>query len=181
MKISVKTDRKEALMSLFKSLMILGITLISASGISNGQTFDPRRSDLNRMQVPITQNMELAVGKASIIRFDKPPIRVSLSNPGILYLLQISPTDWELIGRNPGTTNLFVWLEKDKVVGSEISVGLPVPPYLGKSKTMEIVNGGTSELIYIGHPSERINNAIPGRTSGLITDMPEPCLVPGCI
>ncbi len=131
--------------------------------------------------VPINQNVELNVGKASVMRFNKAPVRVALSNPGIVYLLQISPTEWEIIGRNVGKTNLFIWYTKDHVVGSQISVGLSTPPYLLNTPSMEVVNGNASDLLYLGNPSENLINISPGRTSGLTTDMPEPCLVPGCI
>ena len=136
---------------------------------------------IEQSRVPITQSLELSIGKSSLLKFKEAPLRVAVSNPGIVYILQISPKEWELIGRSVGKTDVYVWKDKDTVTGTEILVGLPTPPYFRSSNTMEIVNGGTSELIYIGNPSEKLNNNIPGRVSGFITDMPEPCLVPGCI
>jgi len=130
--------------------------------------------------VSINQYMEVPVGESKIVRFEKEPTRMALSNPGIVHILQITPTEWEVIGRNPGRTNLYVWIDQN-IIGSEIAVGLPTPPYLRNSRNMELVNGGNSELIYLGHPSERIKNSLPGKTNGLVTDMPEPCLLPGCI
>lgn len=141
-------------------------------------------------QVPISQNLEVSVGLSQIIRLQNKPERIALSNPGIAYVLMLAPDQIEIIGRNPGRTNLYMWFpppegskigSPSKVVGAEISVGLPKPPYITSTPTMEILNGEHSELIYLGNPAEKIRNSLPGRTSGPATDMPEPCLSPGCI
>jgi hypothetical protein len=142
-------------------------------------------------KVPISQNMEVSVGQSSLIKLTAKPERVALSNPGIAHVVMISPDEMEIIGRNPGRTNLYIWYPPSenakagtpsKVIGTEISVGLPAPPYITNTKTMEIIQGNTtSELIYLGNPSEKIRNSRPARSSGPSTDMPEPCLSPGCI
>ncbi len=140
--------------------------------------------------VPISQNLEVSVGLSQVIRLKDKPERIVLSNPGIAYVLILAPDQIEIIGRNPGRTNLYLWFPPtegsklgtpSRVVGTEISVGLPKPPYITSTPTMEILNGEHSELIYMGNPAERIRNSKPGRTSGPATDMPEPCLSPGCI
>ncbi|MDJ0625040.1 MAG: pilus assembly protein N-terminal domain-containing protein [Candidatus Caenarcaniphilales bacterium] len=140
--------------------------------------------------VPVTQRMEVNVGQSTLIKLPSKPERVALSNPGIAYVLMITPNQVEIIGRNPGRTNLYVWFPAEenskpgtpsKVIGSEVVVGLPKPPYLTSTPTMEVLNGDFSELIYLGNPSEKIGNSSYARVSGPSTDMPEPCLSPGCI
>ncbi len=140
--------------------------------------------------VPVNNRMEVSVGQSTLIKLKEKPERIALSNPGIAYVLMITPDQMEIIGRNPGRTNLYVWFPApdgskpntpSKIVGTEISVGLPKPPFITQTPTMEILNGENSELIYLGNPAERIRNSRPGRTSGPATDMPEPCLSPGCI
>ncbi|MDX1919196.1 MAG: pilus assembly protein N-terminal domain-containing protein [Candidatus Caenarcaniphilales bacterium] len=141
-------------------------------------------------KVPISQNLEVSVGQSTLIKLPSKPERIALSNPGIAYVLMITPDEVEIIGRNPGRTNLYVWFPPaenakvgtpSKIIGTEISVGLPKPPYITSTPTMEILNGEFSELIYLGNPSEKIRNSRPARVSGPSTDMPEPCLSPGCI
>jgi Pilus formation protein N terminal region len=140
--------------------------------------------------VPISTNLEVSVGQSTLIKLRQKPERIALSNPGIAYVLMITPEQVEVIGRNPGRTNLYIWYppkDNDKpgtqstVHGAEISVGLPKAPYITNTPTMEILNGDFSELIYLANPSEKIRNSKPARTSGPSTDMPEPCLSPGCI
>ena len=142
------------------------------------------------VSIPLSSKMELSVGKSTIIKLKGKIERISLSNPGIAYIKLLTPNQIMLIGRNPGRTNLYVWfppIENSKpgtpseIIGTEVSVGLPPPPFITSTPTMEIVNGEYSELIYLGNPAERINNASVGRTSGPATDMPESCLSPGCI
>lgn len=130
--------------------------------------------------VPIEHKFNIEVGKSKVLKFKKPPVRVAISNPAIVYLLQISPTEWELIGRYVGATNVYIWTTKNKVVGGEIAVGLSAPSYIANNGTLELVNGNTSELLYLGHPSERIRMINSSQTGGLVTDMPEPCLLPTC-
>lgn len=130
--------------------------------------------------VPIEHRFNIEVGKSKVLQFKKPPVRVAISNPAIVYLLQISPTEWELIGRYAGSTNVYIWTTKDKVIGGEVAVGLSAPPYIAGNGTLELVNGNTSELLYLGHPSERIDMINSSQTGGLVTDMPEPCLLPTC-
>jgi hypothetical protein len=134
--------------------------------------------------------MEVSIGQSTLIKLKQKPERISLSNPGIAYVMMITPDQLQVIGRNAGRTNLYVWFPPSddakpgtpsKIVGTEISVGLPKPPYITSTPTMEILNGEFSELIYLGNPSERIRNSRPARVSGPSTDMPEPCLAPGCI
>jgi Flp pilus assembly secretin CpaC len=150
----------------------------------------PSNAESLGSKVPVTNSMEVSVGQSTIIKLKKQPERIALSNPGIAYVLMLTPDQVEIIGRNPGRTNLYVWFPPtegsktgtpSRVVGTEISVGLPKPPYITSTPTMEVLNGEFSELIYLGNPSERIRNSVPGRTSGPATDMPEPCLSPGCI
>jgi hypothetical protein len=141
-------------------------------------------------KVPVSQNLEVRVGMASLIKLPQKPERMAVSNPGIVYVKMITPDEVQIIGRNPGRTNLYVWFPPaenakagtpSKIIGTEISVGLPAPPYL-PNNTLEVINGDAgTELLYMGNPSERIRNSRPARTSGPSTDMPEPCLSPGCI
>jgi hypothetical protein len=137
--------------------------------------------------VEIQDQLELEVGKGTIYRLPKTPNKIVLSNPGIAYLKFLGPKEMEIIGRNVGRSYLYVWYENDgqedefQVIGNELVVGLPAPPYFGERPTIEVVNGSSSQLLYIGSPREIYPGAVPGRLSGIETDMPEPCLVPGCL
>jgi Pilus formation protein N terminal region len=168
------------------SSFIFGLSLFALASFNSPIA----KSNALGTSVPVSQNLEVSVGQSQIIRLREKPERIALSNPGIAYVLMITPDQVEIIGRNPGRTNLYMWFPPvdgakpgtpSRIVGSEISVGLPRPPYITSTPTMEILNGEHSELIYLGNPAERIRNGVPGRTSGPATDMPEPCLSPGCI
>jgi|GEM_PF-2639314 len=138
----------------------------------------------------IKEKIELRIGKSKLIQLRKKPKRMVLSNPGVAYVLMVSKDEVEIIGRNPGITNLYVWLqpedskkEKEELVGLEIAVSLPAPNYINSQaeQSVELFYGGDSDLVLLGYPKEVISNSSPARLSPMESDMPEPCLSPGCI
>ncbi len=58
-----------------------------------------------------TSQIELSLGKAQIVRLSAPASRVSISNPEVVGLVMLSPTEVELIGKAIGVANLLVWGE----------------------------------------------------------------------
>ncbi|MDX1918328.1 MAG: pilus assembly protein N-terminal domain-containing protein [Candidatus Caenarcaniphilales bacterium] len=168
-----------------KLALIMGILAGSLNAFNSAKT------ELIGRALPVTNYLEVSVGQAKLLDLIDKPERISLSNPGIAYVLMPTPGQLQIIGRNPGRTNLFIWIpakiengkevKAGKVIGAEISVGLPRPPMIRENPTMEILNGNHADMIYLGNPSEKIPNSKPGRVSGPATDMPEPCLSPGCI
>ena len=140
--------------------------------------------------VALKEKFEITVGRSKLVQLKNKPKRMVLSNPGIAYVLMVSKNEVEIIGRNPGVTNLYIWLQEEnnqkpkiELIGVEIAVSLPAPNYINsqQNQTMELFHGGKADLILLGHPQERIVNSSPARLSPLESDMPEPCLVPGCI
>lgn len=58
-----------------------------------------------------TSQVELTLGKAQIVHLSVPASRVSISDPAVVGLVLISPTEVELIGKAVGVANLLVWGE----------------------------------------------------------------------
>ncbi|HEY9886476.1 MAG TPA: pilus assembly protein N-terminal domain-containing protein [Vampirovibrionales bacterium] len=176
-------------MKFIKKIFSISSALILLSTFANNTNVKAANFGLGS-EVAVKTRIEVPVGKSRIIRLPQKPERIALSNPGIAYVLMITPEEVQIIGRNPGSTNLFVWFPPSanaksgtpsKIHGSEIVVGLPSPPHITSTPTIEMVSGEFSELIYLGYPSEKVTNGFPANVSGPITDMPEPCLAPGCI
>lgn len=178
--ISSKIQYLLKLFLLFTSVMIVSLMCNSST---TSLPYNHNYSNNNDRQeiIPITSHFSIDIGHAKIIRFKKAPVRVAVSNPAIVHLLQISPTEWELIGSNAGVTNMYIWHDAHTIMGSEVVVNIGAPAYNYHQNAMELINGNASELIYIGHPSERITGTSRTTMSTLRSDMPEPCLVPGCL
>jgi Flp pilus assembly secretin CpaC len=66
-------------------------TRVLRSGISNDKTLD------------------LVVGKSRVINLPFSVARVAISNPNVAQALVISPTQLQLVGKQPGLTNLTLW------------------------------------------------------------------------
>ncbi len=58
-----------------------------------------------------TTQLELTMGKAQVIRLSSPASRVSISDPQVVGVVLISPTEVELIGKAVGVANLLIWNE----------------------------------------------------------------------
>jgi pilus assembly protein CpaC len=55
--------------------------------------------------------VELTLGKAQIVHLNVPASRISISDPEVVNMVLISPTEVELIGKAVGVANLLVWSE----------------------------------------------------------------------
>jgi Flp pilus assembly secretin CpaC len=58
-----------------------------------------------------TTAVELTLGKAQIVHLNMPASRISISDPEVVGMVLISPTEIELIGKSIGVANLLVWSE----------------------------------------------------------------------
>ncbi len=69
-------------------------------------------------------HVELTLGKAQIIKLNMPATRVSISDPEVVGIVLISPTEVQLIGKSVGVANLLVWGEKtgDNYLTIDLSV-----------------------------------------------------------
>src|SRR5262249_55095459 len=57
-------------------------------------------------------NVELTLGKAKIIHLNMPASRVSISDPEVVGLVLLSPTEVQLVGKSIGVANMLVWSEQ---------------------------------------------------------------------
>ncbi len=167
--------KRQALNDLFAIFAIIALSS-SASKVS---------AQLGQ-EVPVSEKMQVSVGISKLIKLKERPERIALSNPAIAYVLMIAPDEMQIIGRNVGRTNLFFWMpgedgKPSKVVGTEISVGLPPPAHITNVPSMEIFNGNSADMIIFGNPNDKLNNIKSRRISGPSNDLPETCLTPGCL
>jgi Flp pilus assembly secretin CpaC len=75
---------------------------------------NPIQNTVPTLKSTISQNttqLELTLGKAQIIHLSIPASRVSISDPAVVSMVLISPTEVELIGKAIGVANLLVWGE----------------------------------------------------------------------
>lgn len=179
----VFNDYKPISISFLAGLLSIGFLLMFLMPLSSGA------NSLGKT-VPVTNTLLVPIGQSTLIKLKGKPERIALSNPGIAYVQMITPDQLQIIGRNRGRTNLYAWFPQESkanepkkpsiVIGTEISVELPKPPSSGQG--MEIIYGTeSSDLVINGNNPEIIRNSRPGRVSGPASDMPEPCLSPGCI
>jgi len=85
------------------SLLLLGLTPLCFAQTASTPTIKTSLTSNG------PRNVELTLGKASIIHLNTPATRVSISDPAIVGIVLISPTEIELIGKAIGVANLLVW------------------------------------------------------------------------
>jgi pilus assembly protein CpaC len=69
-------------------------------------------------------NVQLALGKATVIQLKQPAQRVSISNPEIASAVIISPTQIQLIGKSIGVCNLLVWTDQHAPEHSVVDIAV---------------------------------------------------------
>src|SRR5438105_15830134 len=68
------------------------------------------------------ERLDLLVGRSTVVRIDRPIVRVSLSTADIADALATSPNELLIHGKAPGTISLFVWTEGGRIQTYDISV-----------------------------------------------------------
>ncbi len=93
-----------------------GVTtcLMAASHLTNGQDAPAVVAKADRLVSEIVEpDVTLDPGRSKLLRTTKPVSRISVPNPGVVEILQFSPTEFELIGGTSGETDLTLWLGEE--------------------------------------------------------------------
>ncbi len=126
--------KKPTLTSLSTSI---GLALITALGVM------PLRAQV-RPAAPVTQtgmvvaaveelssdptiigpNMDLIIGKSTLMRVPSAVTRISLGNPNVADVTLISPTELYLLGKSYGSTNLIVWRKGAGATAIDVNVNI---------------------------------------------------------
>lgn len=51
--------------------------------------------------------------KSRLIRTKRPVLRISITDPSVVEIIQYSPTEFEIIGGRPGLTTMTIWFAPD--------------------------------------------------------------------
>jgi pilus assembly protein CpaC len=70
----------------------------------------------------VTEQIYLLVGRSTIIRTDRPIVRVSLSTPEIADAMVTAPRELLVHGKTPGTISLLVWNDFGRITSYEVAV-----------------------------------------------------------
>jgi pilus assembly protein CpaC len=68
------------------------------------------------------QRVDLLVGRSTVVRMDRPIVRVSLSTADIADAMATSPNELLIHGKAPGTISLFVWTDGGRINTYDVSV-----------------------------------------------------------
>ncbi len=72
----------------------------------------------------IAPPLRLASGKSSVVRLDSEIIRVAVGNPDTLDVILITPREIYLLGKQSGSTNVFLWSKGGKTTIMEVTVSI---------------------------------------------------------
>lgn len=68
-------------------------------------------------------------GIGYLVRTRLPVQRVSIADPGVVDVVQHGPREFEIVGRSPGVTSMYVWIgqggESQPVLGYRVIVAFP--------------------------------------------------------
>lgn len=66
--------------------------------------------------------LSVSVNRSKLIRLKQPVTRVSITTPNLLDVVQFSPTEFELIGKDEGETTMSLWFGQNQVLRYLIKV-----------------------------------------------------------
>ncbi len=115
-----------------RALVIL--FLISFGGLANATDLEPS-----------SRKITLPVFQSHTVTLPKPAKRVSIADPEVADIVLLSPTEYYVLGRDVGVTNLIVW---DKEDGSRSSFEVEVTHDLEglKTRLFRLIPGNTIEV-----------------------------------
>lgn len=70
--------------------------------------------------------MQLTLGKSLVLKLPETATRLSIGNPEVADVMMINSREVYLLGKKPGTTNLFVWTASGKTTLRNIDVRVDV-------------------------------------------------------
>jgi pilus assembly protein CpaC len=73
-------------------------------------------------QAAIGPNLELKLGKATLLRLPEPIERISVGNPMIADVTVISPREVYVLGKDLGTTNVIIWAKAGQTAIVDVKV-----------------------------------------------------------
>lgn len=94
-----------------KSFLLAALAAVSLTAF--GQPAEPARK---------APDMQLTIGKATILRLPDPIGRVSVGNPLVADVTAITASELYLLGKDVGTTNVIVWAKNGQVTVIDVSV-----------------------------------------------------------
>ena len=68
------------------------------------------------------EQLDLLVGRSTVVRMERPITRVSLSTPDIADVLVTTPYEFLVHGKMPGTISLLVWGDNGRIKTYDVAV-----------------------------------------------------------
>jgi pilus assembly protein CpaC len=132
---------------------LLAIFFASALGLSMS----------NAQADPAADKVTLAVSQSRTITLERPAKRVSIANPELADVIVLSPTEYYLLARDVGVTNLLVW---DRETGNRSSIEVEVTHDLEglKSRLFRLIPNQSIEVT----PAQRsivLSGTVPDATA----------------
>ncbi len=82
----------------------------------------PPVQELSSEPARMAEEMDLTVGKSTLLRLPQPIARVSVGNPGVADVTTISERELYLLGKDIGTTNVIVWAKGGQATVMDVRV-----------------------------------------------------------
>jgi pilus assembly protein CpaC len=105
------------------TLETLSAAILQAQGVKPAPAPQPLPPQLSSQPARIGPQMNLIVGKSTLLRLPDAIERMSIANPAIADVTPISERELYLLGKDLGTTNLIIWAKNGQATVIDISVG----------------------------------------------------------
>jgi pilus assembly protein CpaC len=112
-----------------------------------------------RLRAGASMDLPVLLFKSRIVKLDAPVGRVSVGNPDIADIVVIHPTELYVLGKDIGTTNVFLW-DRDNILIGSVNVEVTHDLSSLKEKLHQLLPGQSIEV----HSAQRsvvLTGAVP--------------------
>ena len=99
--------------------LLLLVIMVFPSAARAGQVAARAVDGVGASQI---EQLDLLVGRSTVVRMDRPITRVSLSTPDIADVLVTTPYEFLVHGKLPGTISLLVWGDNGRIKTYDVAV-----------------------------------------------------------
>jgi pilus assembly protein CpaC len=115
-------------------------------------------STVPKVAMPSPSTYFVPVGESRVYQFARPIKRVAVGNPAVADFIMLNSTEFYLLGKKTGTTNLIVWDQKGNFTSTTLQVSRNIKPI--RDLLRAVLPNETDIQIYVSGPAVVLSGSV---------------------